>query len=348
MICLLASVAHAQSETAGVDPEYAHYREDEPAQTRRLHNHVFLTPILQETAFVTTHVGINEGAAVYDVPDVPVGRFGTRDVTLSGFQETLDLGFRIFEWLGLSGHGQAIAITGVDAESIVIDGVTVDVSAEGGAVARIYRNDKIGTQLGVRARVSYRVGQELPLLAFVQTVADAPIASVGEVIDGNLGELLFVPTHQTTLIGSLHGAQYFNPFLALQLAATFKYSWDTREPIDPRIGERIQEDTNTFRTELAAALELSFDPLHVPLSLQGEFLMALGNQEYFEAPDRSISSSTFGFGVYYVGRPNLQFGIGGVATLSASPRRGVGRQGETEYSGDPTLAYFDLILRYIW
>jgi hypothetical protein len=52
--------------------------------------------------------------------------------------------------------------------------------------------------------------------------------------------------------------------------------------------------------------------------------------------------------VYYVGRPNLQLGVGGVVTLSAEPRPGVAAEGDSDLSGDPTLTYVDLILRYIW
>jgi hypothetical protein len=230
----------------------------------------------------------------------------------------------------------------------VINGVSVDVEAEGGVVARVYKNDKSGTQLGVRARVSYGAGQELPLLSFIEAVADQPISSIGQVIDGNLSELLFVPTDMTTVIGGLHGAQYINPFLGLQLAATFKYSWETREPFDSSTSMRVEEDSNTIRGELAAALELSFEPLHVPVALQGEFLQVFGNEDNDDSPDQNIASSTVALGVYYVGRPNLQFGLGGVATLSAERRRGVGAMGEDEFSEPPTLAYIDLILRYIW
>ncbi|MFP2912686.1 hypothetical protein ACLESD_48285 [Pyxidicoccus sp. 3LFB2] len=48
---------------------------------------------------MTTNVGLREGVARYDVPDLPVGRLGTTDVLLTGVHQTVDLGLAFTDWL---------------------------------------------------------------------------------------------------------------------------------------------------------------------------------------------------------------------------------------------------------
>ena len=103
-----------------------------------------------------------------------------------------------------------------------------------------------------------------------------------------------------------------------------------------------------MRGELAAAFELTFIPLKVPVAVMAEFVQLLGKQTEMDELDHDFSWSSLGLGIYYVGRPNLQLGIGGVTTLYSEPRRGIGAAGNAQNSGSPTLAYGDLILRYIW
>src|SRR5262245_33027545 len=171
---LIASAARAQSSDeqaaadAAAEAAKAEAAQTEPAQTRRVGGHPFLFPILMHTALVTTHVGIREGFAVREVPDLPVGRLGTRDITLNGFQQSLDLGFRILPWLGVYGFARGVIITGVTADSLLVDGASFDFVISGGGVLRLLRDDSTGTQLALRLRVGYSQGRDIPIQPFVQ------------------------------------------------------------------------------------------------------------------------------------------------------------------------------------
>ena len=136
--------------------------QDETAKTRRVKGHVFLFPILQQNAFVTTHVGIREGFAMRKVPDLPVGRLGTRNVTLTGFQQSLDLRFRILEWIGVYGFARGVIITGVDADSLLVDGASFDFVMSGGGVLRLLKDDDTGTQLALRGAGRLQPGSRDP------------------------------------------------------------------------------------------------------------------------------------------------------------------------------------------
>ncbi len=343
---LIASAARAQTEEqAQPEPENAN---DEAAQTRRVGGHAFLFPILQSNAFVTTHVGIREGFAVREVPDLPVGRLGTRDITLSGFQQSLDLGFRILPWIGVYGFARGVIITGVDADSLLVDGASFDFVMSGGGVLRLLKEDETGTQLALRARVGNSQGREIPIQPFVQALLNTPAAQLIDILGGRLGSLIFVPTRETTFNGGLYLAQAIVPMLSLQAGAALEHADQTREPYDLVTARRIEASTTALRGELAVAVELSFMPVKVPVSLMAEFVQLLGKQTEMDELDHDLSSSSIGLGIYYVGRPNLQLGIGGVTTLHAEPRRGIGPMGNMVYSGAPTLIYGDLILRYIW
>jgi hypothetical protein len=336
---LIASTASAQSE---------HDNQEEAAKTRRVKGHVFLFPILQQNAFVTTHVGIREGFAVRKVPNLPVGRLGTRNVTLSGFQQSLDLGFRILEWVGVYGCARGVIITGVDADSLLVDGASFDFAMSGGGVFRLLKDDDTGTQLALRLRVGYSQGREIPIQPFVQALINSPVSELVDIFAGEIGSLIFVPTRETTFNGGLYLAQTIVPMLSVQLGASLEHADQTREPFDLMKRERIQVETSALRSELAAAVELTFMPLEVPVAVMAEFVQLLGKQTEMDELDHDLSTTSIGIGVYYVGRPNLQLGIGGVTTLYCEPRRGIGVAGNAQNSGAPTLAYGDLILRYIW
>jgi len=319
-----------------------------PAQSRRVKGHVFLVPTLQDSAFVTTHVGIREGFALFEVPDLPVGRFGTRDITLSGIQQSLDLGLRLTDWLGVFGFGRAVVVTGTNQASLAVDGASVDFVGQAGAVVRLLANETTGTQVSVRARATRGQGREITVQPLVLALIEAAAATIADVSDGDLGRLILVPTSETSVGAGAHAAQYINRYLSAQASISLDRGWETREPFRIDLDRRAGDDADVLSVQLAAALELDFSSLFAPVSLLGEYMHRIGERTQEGRPDIDLGASTLGLGVYYVGRPNLQLGVGGVTTLSAEPRSGVGAEGESELSGDPTLIYVDLILRYVW
>src|SRR5215217_6355494 len=187
VLSLFASPALAESKEGEACSEPC------SARSRQLKGHTFLFPILQQSAFVTSHVGIREGLARYDVPDVPVNDLEPLDVHLTGIQQTLDLSLGITDWLGVTGYGRATIITGTNADGLLASGATVDLIGQLGAVARILRNDTSGTQLSFRAHYGYNRGREITLLPLVNAIVNTPQITVGGIIDGDLGQFLFVP-----------------------------------------------------------------------------------------------------------------------------------------------------------
>jgi hypothetical protein len=343
-IAFISSVVYGALSPGDADAQ----QDPAPAQSRRVKGHVFLVPTLQDSAFVTTHVGIREGFALFEVPDLPVGRFGTRDITLSGIQQSLDLGLRLTDWLGLFGFGKALLITGTDQTSLVVDGASVDFVGQAGAIVRLLANETTGTQVSLRARASRRHGQEVTVHPLVLALIETVPLTIADVSDGVLGRLILVPTSETSVGGGAHAAQYINRYLSAQASVSMERGWITREPFRTDLARRASDDADVLTVQLAAALALDFSSLFAPVSLLGEYMYRLGERTHDRRPDVDLGASTLGLGVYYVGRPNLQLGVGGVVTLSAEPRPGVGAEGESDFSGDPTLTYVDLILRYIW
>ncbi|MFP2924350.1 hypothetical protein ACLESO_03860 [Pyxidicoccus sp. 3LG] len=321
----------------------------ETADTRKLGGHIFQFPILQQTAFVTTHVGIREGVARYDVPDLPLGRLGSRDILLTGVQQTADLGLSITPWLGLTGFARGTIITGTNTASLLADGASVELLGQAGAVVRIWRNEASGTQVSARALYGFSDGKEITILPLVTGILNNPLLTLEEVVNGNTGQLLVVPFSEHSLLGGGYLAQSLGRTFSLQASATAEYAWRTREPFNAESGERIVQEPQALRVNFTAALAADFYPtLGIPVAVMGEYLFQTGSEEEIGRPDRTLSSSTVALGVYYSGRPNLQLGLGAVATLNGSPRSGIGEDGEPVESGDPTLAYGQLILRYIW
>ncbi|MCP3137531.1 hypothetical protein [Pyxidicoccus xibeiensis] len=315
---------------------------------RQLGGHTFQFPILQQSAFVTTHVGLREGVARYDVPDLPVGRLGTTDVLLTGVQQSVDLGLAFTDWLGVAGFARGTVITGANARSLLVDGATVELVGQAGAIVRVWRNEGSGTQLSLRGNFGYQDGSEVTVLPLVRGILNNPLLTVEDVVQGGIGEFILVPRTETSVNGGAFLAQALGRTFSLQASANGEYAWREREPFDVATGARVTQKTHAARVNLTAALTADFASLGVPVALIGEYLFSTGEETEVGLPDRTLRSSTVALGVYYSGRPNLQVGLGAATTLNAAPRIGLGEEGQPLESGDPTLSYAQLILRYIW
>ncbi|MBU8899333.1 hypothetical protein DRW03_10245 [Corallococcus sp. H22C18031201] len=324
-------------------------QECEQAATRRLGGQTFLFPILQQSAFVTTHVGIREGLARYAVPQLPAGRLGTYDVTLTGFQQTLDLGLRVTPWLGLTGFARANVISGVNAASLVASGASFELLGELGVVGRVLRIEDTGTQLSVRGHFGLSNQRGIQVLPLVNAIVNSPQPTVDSVGEGRLGQLVLLPRTEKTAGGGFFVAQALGTWLSLQASASAEYAWQKRKPFDVSLGTRTEQATHAVRVDLALAAAVDFQPVvHVPVGLMGEYALRTGTQQEVFRKNRTLGLSTLALGLYYTGRPSLQVGLGAVATLSAEPLQGLGPEGRDQESGKPTLTYAQLILRYIW
>ncbi|PTL82576.1 hypothetical protein [Vitiosangium sp. GDMCC 1.1324] len=344
-LLLALNVAPAESAAAREPPAC----ECGQGRSHQLGGHNFLFPMLQQSAFVSSYVGLRSGAAVYDVPDLPIGRLGTVDVSLTGYQQTLDLGVRLTRWLGLWGQARGTLYAGLTVGSFLSDGANFQAGGDGGLVVRLLHLDSSGTQLSLRGGGGYQQGRELSLFTLVTSILDTPGATLEDILRGRLGELVTVPTSEYSANGGLFLAQALGgSVMGFQASASATRIWRSRRPFDSVLGDRVDQYSTSTRVDLAAALSADFKPLGVPLALMGEYLFTAGYQSEVALARTNLNTSSVGLGLYYSGRPNLQFGLGGVAVLHAESRIGRDSDGNPAKSGRPTLYYGQLILRYIW
>ncbi|MFL5346398.1 MAG: hypothetical protein ACJ8AT_16545 [Hyalangium sp.] len=318
------------------------------AHSRQLGGHTFLYPILQQSALITTQFGLHEGVAFFDVPDLPVITLGLRDVSLKGFQQTLELELGLTDWLGLEGFARGTLVMGATPTELLLGGAQRSLVGQAGGVARLLRSEKTGTQLSFRAHGSYQDGAEININPLLNGLVTSPVQTVGAVLDGNLRELIVVPTSEMSVRGGLYLAQAFSALFSLQASAAMEYGWLTRKPFSGMLDTRVTQKGDALRVLLAFALAADFGPKGVPVGVMGEYQLIAGRDHEENRADRSLGASTVALGVYYTGRPHLQLGVGLATTLHAEPLRGVGTLGEELLSGDPTLDYGQLVLRYIW
>ena len=177
----------------------------------------------------------------YEVPDLPVGSLGTRDIKLSGIRTSLDLAVGITEWLGLFGFGRGLLVTGVDRTSLLVDGASVEFVASGGVVVRLLKSEATGTQVALRAQGAYRDGREVTVQPLIRELVDEVSDTLAEVIEGRLGQLILVPTAETSLTGGAHAAQTILPFLSAQASVTFEHGWEDREPFILELDDRLTQ-----------------------------------------------------------------------------------------------------------
>src|SRR5882757_4500358 len=79
------------------------------AAARRLGSTTFLLPALEDSAFVLTEFGIRQGITYQQIPKFPVGSFLQYRLAWVSFDERIDLGLRIFDWLGVYAEGRGAA-----------------------------------------------------------------------------------------------------------------------------------------------------------------------------------------------------------------------------------------------
>lgn len=341
-LLLLLGAAPAESASA-VEAPACH-----TDNARELGGHTFLLPILQQSAFVTTNAGLREGIARYDVPDVPVGRLGTRDVLLTGVQQTLDLGIAFTDWLGVAGFARATVVTGSNTPSLLLRGASMELFGQAGAVVRVWRNEPSGTQLSLRANVGLAHGNEITVRSLINGILNQPGLTFEDVVESDLREYIRVPTRETSVNGGAFLAQAFSRTFSLQASAFGEYAWRERDPFISAGSGRVTQESHAARVNFTAALAADFAPHGVPVALLGEYLFTTGEETEVGRPVRTLGASTVALGLYYTGRPNLQLGLGAATTLNAARRLGVGEESEERESGDPTLSYGQFILRYIW
>src|SRR5262249_9608429 len=140
---------------------------------RTLKGHTFPFPVLQNSAFVTTHFGIRQGIIFVSIPRLPLGN-EVLNLNASGLVENADLGVKITPWFGVFATLSGQVTMGTDVASLIIAGGSFAVSGELGAVFRVFRNDLSGTQGSIRAFGGLGTGRNVNMLGVVSALVAAP------------------------------------------------------------------------------------------------------------------------------------------------------------------------------
>jgi hypothetical protein len=316
---------------------------------RILGGHTFLFPVLQNSALVSTHVGIREGIAQYSAADVPLGQLGAQDISLAGLQQELDLSFRFTPWLAAYVTGEGQAVVGTNGITLVRRGGVFEASGEFGLAFRLMRMEQSGTQLALRTFGGLSTGKAVTVLPLLQSIIDQPGITLEAALAGNLADFLLVPTEETTVGAGLYLAQGFSRGFGLQFSSTARRVSRTESPLDATLIDRVDNDLRIFRLQNALALTYDFAAHGAPVGLMGEYLFVVGHRSGTrEILAEDIHTSTVGLGVYYTGVANLQLGLTGVWQVTGEPLQGSTADGAAAQSEDPDIKYTQLILRYVW
>jgi hypothetical protein len=318
----------------------------EDGDSRVLADHVFLYPTLVPSALLTSYVGIRETFAVMHIPNLGAGSLGERDVSLTGLQQTLDLGFQFSDLIGISGFARGTALAGTNRQSIIIDGASVNYEVAGNVGVRLYRNASTGTQLTARAEIGYKNTQEIAFLQLLEDVAEEP-RTIINILRAGISSRVLVPTEETELSGGLMLAQAFSRVLSLQASGRFDYAFYSREPYELELRRRTDQDGTLWRMRLGAAFGVDFEPMRVPIALLGEYLLTVGDRSGSSALPEP-GSNTFSLGAFYSGRTALQVGLSTALTIDAEAQPGEDTEGNTSLSDRPTVTTINFILRYTW
>jgi len=313
---------------------------------RTLAGHTFIYPILQQGAFNTSHFGIRQGAAFVRIPALPLGALGSFDLTGSGLTQAFDVGVKIIPWLGVYGTAEGQALTGGDVSSAVLFGGSFVFRGEGGAVVRIARLEKSGTQFAARVFGGAGTGRDLKVLPVLSAVLGGG-SSLGDVLTGNVGKNLITPKGNNTFGASLHAAQAVGKLVGLQAAIEGRSSRETATSFDTAANGNVELTTSTTGVKGAIGAGVDGNAAGFPFGGMAEYQLQFDNTSSPRSSE-SAAAHLVSVGLYYTGQRHLLLGIGGVTQLGMQAIEGQDASGATVKSGAPSLYYGQFVFRYVW
>jgi hypothetical protein len=339
---LLTPAAEPSSPTAAAaSPNETAATPKEEKDDRSLRDHEFIFPQFVDSALVATYVGLRLRLGESKIPNLPTA-FGSRDLHAVTNWQVLDAGFKLTDWLGISVSVGGHSVLSTNIPSLVYQGASFWYGGNAGGILRLLRSDHTGTQLSLRGSGGYTDGV-VNSFASVFATADSPVA-LRTLVTAGLAQAIKTPIHTYNAEGSFALAQSFGPLLGLQAILGLGWSKASVEPLDLSTGNRPTLSSSGLSYRAGVAASVDFMSLHVPVAVVGEYLLLRTSSpaDLIASASRNTTSTLFA-GVYYSGRPNLQLGIGGGATL------GLGEA--TLKNGSSDSAYIvlgQLDLRYVW
>ena len=314
-------------------------KKDEDGVERTLGNHVFIFPTEVTSSVVTTYVGLRLRLGSNSVSNLPTA-VGTTTIEAVTFAQGLDLGVKLTDWLGVFVTGGVNTLVGTNLRALTYAGATYEMGGSGGAVLRLLRIDRTGTQLSLRAQGSYAKGQVSTLFPLF----DRPIASLVDALHGDLGESIRTPTTRVSGTGAFAFTQGFGKFFGLQASAALGVGRVELEPYDRVARVRTTQTESELTYAFGAAPSFDFNAFSIPIAVMPEYVLARqAHTAEIRGAGTFDTQHTLALGVYYSGRVNLQIGLIGKVVL--------GTNGLTTAQGtsdSPRTTFGELILRYVW
>jgi hypothetical protein len=249
---------------------------------RCLGSHCFQMPTLFPNAFITTQFGFTQGVQSLSSKDVDVfGDGTTMDLSMMGIREELDYMMAFSRGFGVFVKGTGTVLTGTNSDSALIAGGQGSFGGSIGAALALLRTD--GTLVTLRAAVAK--GKNLQVTPIIALLSVANGASITD----SAGSM-FSSSNAVGFLPSLMLAQSLGKALGLQAGVWLEYM-------------KADDADATKGLNGAAALEFDLGAVsQMPLALAGEF-------SYSRTLGLDEDVKSFGGGLYYSGRSDLQLGL---------------------------------------
>jgi hypothetical protein len=313
-----------------------------------LAGHLFMFPILQDTAFMTTHITFAQALELLQVPDAPVRAGRTYDVSALGVDESIQFGARFLDRFEASLGGAAEAYSGSGVKSALVGGAAYWFDGPLGVGMRIWRGRR--TEFSTRIGGAFGSSKRVEFIPVLQQIAAQPAATtVDAVVDGDTGRKITTPASRDAVKVSFNLAHAFGRTLGFQGAFALSESFIH---LNVAYDDQRRISGNVTTPELDGALTFDMRPLleQLPLALIAEYSIAWsyvatqepGLSKWLEA--RQVISG----GAYYSGRKDLQVGLNVRHILTFETTQGFDTQGRPFPLGKPNFTAVQLTLRYIW
>ena len=328
---------------------------------RTLRGHTYIEPATQDTAFLTSYVGVRQGLAYIEVPSFPVLADTRKDLHVFELNERIDFAIRILPWLGVFMEGDGSIATGLDTDSIVFGNSAYSVGARGGPVVRLYRSRETGSQVTLRGYIGGAYGNALTVPSFLEgvlvraneeaqtvpTTAQQAGQRATQAVE-QLSNALLSETTSSRWGVSAHYAQTIVPMVGLQTSLGYERAHATLDSYDPNLQYTTESRWHDNTIRFGTAVSIDGYHIKVPIAVLLEYALEKTYRTIGEDSSHVPSEHFFGAGLFYSGRTDLQLGF------SAFTRRNLKAQDVTTIDGAhiktdvPNEIYGELVLRYVW
>jgi hypothetical protein len=314
---------------------------------RVLLDHVFLTPTLVPSAFITTHFYLRQGLMYLEIPQFPFTAERTRDVQALNLTERLEAGVRLFEVFEIFVFGSAEILTGTNVESAIAAGSSFAYEAGGGGAVRLLRSRTGGTQLSVRAQGSAGTGSFIDVLGLLDAVIAQDPDTLDAIVDNGLGEVVLRDVYRRDAAGHVLLAQTLSANFGVQLSAGMAYRSVTADFFDLDLDRKVSEDDTTLAPDLGVAFDANGLP-SIPVGVVLEYSLRTHSRQLAgDGSDWGGLAHLLAAGLY-AAHPQLQLGVTFGSILGLEPIARRDTLGQRLVSGQPSVYYGQLAMNFNW